>query len=181
MSMMEVDLRHARRSTEYSGVTKDRYLRLGWTRFFLERLRATGNIAQSCKDTGISRGSITYLRARDKDFITAMDEAHDDAMDMLEEEARRRAVEGDRSYRFNIKGDPLIHPETGKPYYEVQRSDRLLITLLQAGRPDKFRDRPVVSINFLTRQIEREAVERGVDTAKLIDALYTVLLPENTT
>lgn len=66
------------------------------------------------------------------------DEEYRNIINMIDEikceellaEAVRRAKEGDKHYKFDKKGAPLIHPITGEPYYETQRSDYLLNKLL---------------------------------------------------
>jgi hypothetical protein len=67
-------------------------------------------------------------------------DAHAVAVDGLEEEARRRAVEGVRRYKFD-KGAPVLHPETRLPYFEHEYSDALLIFLLKGAKPDVYRER----------------------------------------
>ena len=52
----------------------------------------------------------------------------------------RRAKDGLVKYKFKRDGTPLEHPVTGEPYYELEYSDTLLIFLLKAARPHKFRD-----------------------------------------
>jgi hypothetical protein len=39
------------------------------------------------------------------------------------------------------KGKPIIDPETKKPYFEHEYSDNLLMFLLKAAKPDKYKDR----------------------------------------
>lgn len=80
--------------------------------------------------------------------------AHEEGTQALEAEARRRALQGMRRFKFH-KGElikvPLLddegHPvsdDDGKPvmvpYFEEERSDLLLIFLLKASRPEVYRD-----------------------------------------
>lgn len=67
--------------------------------------------------------------------------AVDIATDVLEHEARRRAVTGLVRYRFTKDGDPLVHPVTGEPYYELEYSDTMLALVLKGRRGDVFKER----------------------------------------
>jgi len=82
---------------------------------FLDKLRNSGNIRLSCRAASVPRSTVYYWRRKFKTFEAEWDEALEDACDILEAEAWRRAVE--------------------------EQSDRLLMFLLKAHRPDKFKDR----------------------------------------
>ena len=98
---------------------------------FIEELRATGVVAAACQAAGISRGTAENYRRAYPDFAEQWEEARLDAADALEQEARRRAVEGVEEPIF-YKGE-----EVG---YVTKYSDSLLTTLLKANNPTKFRD-----------------------------------------
>lgn len=65
-----------------------------WAMPFLDHLRQSCNIAASARAAGVSSSAVYALRERDGDFKASWDEALEDAYDMLEGEARRRAFEG---------------------------------------------------------------------------------------
>ena len=94
-----------------------------WHAPFLEALRQTGNVSLAAKRAGIERKTAYRHRARSKRFAEEWDEALEEAVDLLEEEARRRAIEG------------VVGPGGERRY-----SDTLLIFLLKAHRPKKYRD-----------------------------------------
>lgn len=111
-----------------------------WKSAFVEALRKTGNVKLSCEMAGISRKVAYETKGRDRDFGEEWLDALDEATDTLEAEARRRAIEGtERTVVKRIGVD-----ENGKPkyqeYVEREYSDTLLIFLLKANRPSKFRD-----------------------------------------
>ena len=81
---------------------------------FLKRLRNTGNVRLSCEAADVPRSTVYRWRDKWTTFADEWDEALEDACDLLEEEAWRRAID---------KG-----------------SDRLLMFLLKAHRRDKFGD-----------------------------------------
>lgn len=127
--------------------------RRDWKALFLANLAETGNVKLAADGAKVSRQSAYNHREDNKDFAARWDSAVDEAMDLLEAEARRRAVVGvddpviyegklcgvwvddkGRQVSENTPGATLI-PLTVKKY-----SDTLLIFLLKGGRPQKFRD-----------------------------------------
>lgn len=98
---------------------------------FLETLRRTGNVSRACRAGSVGRRTAYEWREADVAFAAAWEEAVEEGLDGLEEEARRRAVTG-----------------TLKPIYQGGEkvgtmrvySDTLLIFLLKGGRPEKYRE-----------------------------------------
>lgn len=95
--------------------------RQDWMDPFLEALANTCNVRASCKAAKISPQTVYRWYEKYKIFRDQWDEAIEQATDLLEWEARQRAMGGRR-----------IDPERTKP------SDVLLICLLKAHRPEKF-------------------------------------------
>lgn len=108
-------------------------------RQFLAAFAVTGMIGKACQIAGCERTTVHRWRKRDAKFAEQFDIAKAEAADALESEARRRAIEGTRRYKFKRDGSPILHPVTGEVYYESEYSDALLIALLRAYNP-KFRD-----------------------------------------
>lgn len=106
---------------------------------FLDHLAKTGVVAEALVAAGIkSRPTIQRWRAEDPQFSEAYDDAMATAADSLEAEARRRAVEGVVTTKFNKNGDA---------FDEVKYSDTLLLALLKAKKPDEFADRSKTEIS----------------------------------
>ena len=61
-------------------------------------------------------------------------------IEAMEGEVRRRAMEGNRRYRFTSRGEPIIDPRTNEQYYDDVHSDLLAIFMLKAAKPEKYRD-----------------------------------------
>jgi hypothetical protein len=61
---------------------------------FLEALADTGSVSTAVAVAGTSRTRVYELRRADPTFASAWQEAEDIAADRLEDEARRRALEG---------------------------------------------------------------------------------------
>lgn len=78
---------------------------------FLAKLRDSGNIRLSCQAAGIQRNNIYRWRRKFPSFVKEMDEAKEEALDLLEGEAWKRAL---------------------------MQSDRLLMFLLKAHRPEVY-------------------------------------------
>ena len=101
-----------------------------WRGVFIERLKATGNITLAASGAGVARQHAYRTRNRSKAFRRSWEEALEQAVDLLEGEARRRAT--------GVKRDVWYAGE--KVGSESVYSDTLLIFLLKAHRPAKFRD-----------------------------------------
>lgn len=107
-----------------------------WSVIFLRRLAAYGNVSKAAFEAGVSRETVYKFRRSNVGFSQAWDEALDQAADIMEAEAWRRAVKG---------VEEPVGWYKGKPGGSVRRySDTLLIFLLKAHRPQKFRDNVVV-------------------------------------
>ena len=102
-----------------------------WHRPFLAALAETGNVTRSAEIAGVER-TICYRDRREREeFAEAWADAIEQATDTLEEEARRRALEGVTKPIY--QGGKLVG-------HELRYSDTLMIFLLKAHRPKKFRD-----------------------------------------
>ena len=106
-----------------------------WREIFLAELARVGIVGAACKKAGIGRSTAYKTYKDDPAFASAWDLALDDAADSMESEAIRRGTEG-----------------VDKPVYQQgvevgtirEYSDTLLIFMLKAVRPEKFRDRSEV-------------------------------------
>ncbi|MGI4834647.1 MAG: hypothetical protein ACRYFK_14420 [Janthinobacterium lividum] len=112
-----------------------------WRRAFLAAYCLNGNVSDACAAAQIERSTAYRAKGNDPDFALEWAAAEEVASDALLSEAWRRAVEGGRSYKFDKDGFPLRHPETHEPYYEVSKSDSLLLALLKARLPALFGDK----------------------------------------
>jgi hypothetical protein len=110
-------------------------------RAFLAAYAEFGNVSRSAKLVRIDRRRHYEWLEADPDYAAAFADAEEQAADVLEQEARRRAVDGLRRKKFTKDGKPIIDPETGKQYTEHEYSDTLLIFLLKGTCPEKYKDR----------------------------------------
>jgi hypothetical protein len=99
---------------------------------FLKLLRETANATRSCKAVDISYTCYWEHLKSDPEFRMAVNEAYESAGDVLEQEARRRALEGiDKPVFYKGEVCGLVK----------QYSDTLLIFLLKAAKPNKYAER----------------------------------------
>ncbi len=119
-----------------------RVRRPDWTPRFLELIRGTGNVRLAADGAGVDRTTPYARAARDPRFAEAWARAEQDAIDVLEAEARRRALSA---------------------------SDALLMFLLRAHRPERYRESVDVRLD-LRRIAERMAAETGRSADELLEA-----------
>jgi len=113
-----------------------------WKPRFLEVFRATGNVRLAADAAGIDRSTPYVRAARDPRFEAAFDRAREDATDVLEAEARRRALAG---------------------------SDGLLMFLLRAHRPERYRESLDVRLD-IRAEAQRIADRLGIPLEEVLEA-----------
>jgi hypothetical protein len=99
---------------------------------FLTAYEDTGNVTVACKKVKLPRRTFYNWIANDTAFKTAFDESNQIAVGLLEDEAHRRAVDGVKEGVF-YKGRRVA--------YQQKYSDTLLIVLLKAHAPERYKDR----------------------------------------
>lgn len=106
---------------------------------FLETLRRTGNVSSAARKAGVEISKAYSKRAQDQSFRKDWDGAIEGALDDLEEEVRRRALEGTKK--------PVYY--AGKECGSVVSfNDNLAIFLLKAKRPQIFSEGVLEDQNF---------------------------------
>lgn len=109
-----------------------------WRPKFLAALAETCNVTHAARTAGINRNTAYDHRDSDAAFAAAWDDALEQGVDVLELEARRRALHGTLR--------PVFHQgiECGAIR---EYSNTLTIFLLKAHRPDKYRERQTIDHN----------------------------------
>lgn len=117
-----------------------------WMARFIDLFASTGNVTLSARGCGL-RSKRTIYEARDRDpvFAAAMDDARESAIQVLEAEARNRAMSG---------------------------SDVLLIFLLKAQRPEMYRESIRIDVR---REAERMAADLGMSADEIIAEAERIL------
>ena len=125
-----------------------------WGPAFLTALSETGSVRKATAAAGIAYNTPYTHSKKHPDFDTLWQTALDVAADKLEEEARRRAVEGVEEPVY--QGGQLVGHKT-------VYSDTLLAMLLKAAKPDKYKDRSSVQLDAKVSQ------SPAYDLSKLTD------------
>ena len=121
---------------------------------FLASLAENGNVMQAAKKAKLSRTQLYNKRKADEAFASAWAEAEALGVAALEDEARRRAFEGWL--------EPVFHK--GQRCGTVRKfSDILLIVLLKAHKPEKYREN--INMN-LSGELNVSALGKGRERAK---------------
>lgn len=110
----------------------------------LSTYAVTGNVSVAARAAKVSRQAHYHWLAADPAYAEAARHAEEEAADLLEAEARRRAASGvRRPVLYKGQQVKINDPETGKaePLWECVYSDSLMLALLKASRPDKFAER----------------------------------------
>ena len=105
-------------------------------RRFLAAYAECGTVTYAAKASGVSRRSHSNWMLRDPEYAAAFAEAHEQANEALENEARRRAIEGVEEPAGWYQGKP--------GGYVKRYSDMLLMFLLNANAPHKFKHRQTI-------------------------------------
>ena len=106
---------------------------------FLETLGRTGNPSAACQASHLTRRFINRMRENDPVFARDYNEAMEEAADLLEAEAWRRALEGVPQLLLKA-GQPVLDAD-GTAITVRRYSDPLLVMLLRGCKPDKFQRR----------------------------------------
>lgn len=153
-----------------------------WKIKFLASLAETDNVTLSCKVSGVDPKTAYKHRENDKEFAAAWVLAMESAADVLELEARRRAVEGVLEpyvYEGQVAGqyvdpggkpcDPA-HPGARFEAIMIRKySDGLLQFLLRGSRPKKYRER--VDVRHGIDDGPRTAAEGETEAAEILAAV----------
>lgn len=128
-----------------------------WRSIVLKHLRRGSSLSFAAKAAGISRQHVYLCMSRDEGFRAEVKDAIDDGIDRIEDVVLKLALKGLRKpmfYRgrqvfvgYDEFGNycPLDSPALVKkvPFFSRRPSTKLLIFLLQARRPEKFRARTI--------------------------------------
>lgn len=99
---------------------------------FINELRRGASVSSAANFIAVSRTTVYEHREQNDEFKAEWEDAIEEGTDLLEDEARRRAAEG--------WDEPVFYK--GEQQGTVRKySDTLLIVLLKARRPEKYRER----------------------------------------
>ena len=113
---------------------------------------AAGDVSAAATTAGVSKARVDEIRKLDAEFSAEWETAQRIWSDKLEEEARRRAVEGVREPL--VSDGKIIRDDDGQPIVIRRYSDELLLAFLRTHRPEKFVDYRVVKITIYPRWLQ---------------------------
>lgn len=116
-----------------------------WGVCFLEWLAETGNVSESARKAGVHRDTPYKRRETDLEFSRQWDAAIETSIEKMELEARRRALHGTEKPVFYM-GSECGHIR--------EYSDTLMIFLLKAHRPEKYRENTHVTADVKVTHTE---------------------------
>jgi hypothetical protein len=148
---------------------------------FFDELSLGHSVADACRVAGYARPVVYRWRAQNQAFAASWQEARKVAVDVMEDEADRRAIHG---------FDEITH--RGRSVQQRRRySDTLLLARLRALRPEVYRDPPasraratalampttVVVRDHIEDRILRQLIEAGqLDVGALPDHLRALVV-----
>lgn len=106
---------------------------------FLDQFALHGNKSKAAKATGLKTTTINTWLSNDEQFADAYALALEEAADVLEDAAFKRAVDGVERKRFDKEGNLILT--------ETIYSDSLLSKLLDGAKPEKFKQRTATELS----------------------------------
>lgn len=130
-----------------------------WQQAFLDALREMGVVRYAAEAAGVNYSTVYRRIHSDPEFKVAFEAAREEAVQAMEMEGRRRAVQGTTK--------PVY--QGGKLVGHIQEySDVLLMFFLKAARPEVYRETIRVDIR---REAERMAEALGMDAEDIAAAV----------
>jgi hypothetical protein len=129
---------------------------------FLELLRKGHTVTFAAEKVGVRPSNLYRWRAKLVTFAADWEEAEEAGVQVMEEEARRRAVDGTTK----------LVTVAGEAVEQVEYSDGLLMFLLKAKRPSVYRDNPRVEVTGAGGGAIVH--EHEIDPARMLDGLAAV-------
>jgi len=135
---------------------------------FLDCLREKGNVTAAARLVGIDRATAYRWRDADADFAQAWDDAIEEAADLIELEAHRRAVSG--------IDEPVIYQGDVTYVYERDSQGRVVYDIVE--REDKGLDGKTITVTDRIPRLALDAQGKPLTLSKRVysDALMALLL-----
>ena len=110
--------------------------------FLKAYVESFGQMNKAARIAGVGLSTAYMWRSEKKGdlFDQCWQAAQELVIDAMEGEVRRRAMEGNRRYKYTTRGEPIMDPRTGEQAYDDVQSDLLAIFMLKAAKPEKYRD-----------------------------------------
>ena len=143
-----------------------------WDQAFLSALAETGVMSRAAELADVDRVTAWRRRKNDPDFDKACSEALQQAADALEQEARRRALEGER--------EPVIYQGQPTYVYETDEAGYPIFDTVQEESPGfDSEGKPIVrlvDVKRARRKLDADGQPVILTVRKRSDALLALLL-----
>lgn len=133
---------------------------------FLKLLAREPNVSKAARGAGLQPSACYARRARDAEFRREWDEAINEAVDVIEAELHRRAVDGVEKPVY-FKGEVVG--------YVREFSDPLMALYVKRWRPE-YRERSTVDMNAQIEQKPMTKDEKAAVFAELMAAAYAQMI-----
>lgn len=140
-----------------------------WAGPFLSALAGGSTVSEAAACAGITSGAAYSRRQRDADFKAAWEAAMEDSVDILEREARRRAVDGVE--------EPVLYQ--GQPIYVYETDERgdTVYDIVQREEPNlETGGFKLVDVKVPRRVLDENGKPKILTVRKPSDALLALLL-----
>ncbi len=151
-----------RMGTNKSGKPND----VSWHDLFIETLSTSRSIRTACLQAGVSRTSAYEHKIKFPDFGARWEEAEQMGLDHIEAGLLTRCTHGLPRKKFTKSGDPIMDPETGKQYVEVDFNETAVLKVLAAKRPGVWSDKSKLEITGKVTMTDEEITEVSEETQK---------------
>jgi hypothetical protein len=111
-----------------------------WHETFLEALSRLGNVSAATRAAGVSKDTVFEHRKKYASFARRWTQSLETSVELLEQEAWRRATVGTEVVRTMERVNP-DGSRVSETVTERKVSDALLIFLLKANKPERYRER----------------------------------------
>lgn len=143
-----------------------------WLTHFLTAVAAGSSLSEAARAAGVPASTVYRLRKEDADFQAALADAEEESVDILETEARRRAVDGEP--------EPVLYQ--GQPTYELEYDDAgypIYDTIQQETPGFNEKGEPIVQLIDVKRprrKLDADGNPVVLTVRKRSDSLLTLLL-----
>lgn len=128
----------------------------------VDELIARPDLAEACDVVGLNLFAVRLRMKNDDEFAKMVESAKDAGSDRIVSYAMKRAL-GDHKTLKTFGGKPMmvVNPETGADeyVYEIDQSDRLLLSVLKAVKPEMFGDKAEITHNAGTGVLKVPSIE----------------------
>lgn len=160
--------------SQYDRPVRERYRKVTEREkeLFLRRLEQGDTVRKACEVVGRSPQTFHSIAARDPEFAEAKTLAMQVGTDLLEEEAWRRAVEGDLEPVIGKVApgiDGQLTDANGELMWVSRKSDKLLEVMIKGRRPE-YREAHKIDVTNQTLNVTVEDRSAALeDVAKIIE------------